>query len=136
MGYIIKKHKTLTKIPLIFVYINKIDNRLLFKIKHGYTLELQTPEKMKLFGNIKQLINKAKTEEKVANLEVDDVVIVQCSLVNNQYQQKSELLYTFTPNRYYPYLLNVEPSNLVFLKTYNTEFGEIIITFTDQNDRP
>ena len=39
-------------------------------------------------------------------------------------------------NTFYAYLLNVEPSNLVVLKTYNTEFGEIIITFTDQNGRP
>ena len=40
------------------------------------------------------------------------------------------------PSKSYTYLLNVEPSNLVFLKTYNTEFDEIIITFTDQNGRP
>ena len=39
-------------------------------------------------------------------------------------------------NKSYPYLFNVEPSNLVFLKTYNTNFDEIIITFTDQNGRP
>ena len=49
---------------------------------------------------------------------------------------KSEVLYIFTPNKSYTYLLNVEPSNLVFLKTYNTEFDEIIITFTNQNGRP
>ena len=41
-----------------------------------------------------------------------------------------------TPNKSYAYLLNVEPGNLVFLKTYSTEFDEIIITFTDQNVRP
>ena len=46
------------------------------------------------------------------------------------------MLYTFNPNKSYAYLLNIEPSNLVFLKTYNTEFDEIIITFTDQNARP
>ena len=55
--------------------------------------------------------------------------------VNNQYQQKSEVLYTFTPNKSYAYLLNVEPSNLVFLKTYYTEFDEIVITFMDQKGR-
>ena len=64
------------------------------------------------------------------------MVLVQCNLVDNQYQQKSEVLYTFTPNKSYAYLLNVEPSNLVFLKTYNAEFDEIIITITDQNGRP
>ena len=40
------------------------------------------------------------------------------------------------PKKPYVYLLNVEPSNLVFLKTYNTEYDKIIITFTDQNGRP
>ena len=49
------------------------------------------------------------------------LVLAQCNLVDNKYQQKSEALYTFTPNKSYADLLNVEPSNLVFLKTYNTE---------------
>ena len=134
--FIIKKHETLTTIPPIHVYINRINNRLVFKIKDGYKLELQTPETMKLFGSTKKLIDKTKNGEKVPSLEVVEVVLVQCNLVDNQYQQKSEVLYTFTPNKSYAYLLNVEPSNLVFLKTYNTEFDEIIITFTDQNGRP
>ena len=64
------------------------------------------------------------------------MVLVQGNLVDNQYQQKSEVLYTFTPNKSYAYLLDIEPSNLVFLKTYNTEFDEVIIKFTDQNSRP
>ena len=46
------------------------------------------------------------------------------------------MLYTFTPNKSYAYLLNVEPSNLVFLKTYNTEFDENIIIFIDENGKP
>ena len=62
--------------------------------------------------------------------------IVEVVLVKNRYQQKSQVLYTFTPNKSYAYLLNIEPSNLVFLKTYNTDFDEIIITFRDQNRRP
>ena len=62
-------------------------------------------------------------------------LLVQCNLVDNQYQNKSEVLYTFVPNKSYAYLLDVEPSNLVFLKIYNTEFDEIIIRFKDQNGR-
>ena len=84
----------------------------------------------------KKLTDKTKNEEKVPCLEVVEVVLVQRNLADNQYQQKSEVLYTFTPNKFYAYLLNVEPSKLVFLKTYNTEFDETIITFTDQNGRP
>ena len=69
------------------------------------------------------------------SLEVVEVILVQCNLAENQYQQKSDVLYTFTPSRSYTYLLNVEPCNLMFLKTHNTEFDEIIVTCTDQNDR-
>ena len=66
------------------------------------------------------------------SLEVFEVFLVQCNLIDNQYQQKSEVLNTFSPNESYAYLLNVEPSNSVFLKTDNTEFDEIIVTFMDQ----
>ena len=83
----------------------------MFKIKDRYKLELQTPETMKLFGNTKKLIDKTKNGEKVSIAEVVEVVLVQYNLVDNQYQQKSEVIYTFTPN-------------LVFLKTCNKEFDE------------
>ena len=59
--FIIKKHGTLTTIPLIHVYINRINNRLVFKIKDGYNLELQT---LKLFGSTKKLIDKKKKRTK------------------------------------------------------------------------
>ena len=91
---------------------------------------------MKLLRRTKKLIKKTKSDKNVPSLEEVDVVLVQCNLVDNQYQQKSEMLYTFTPNKSYAYLLSVEPSNLVFLKTYNTEFDETIIIFTDENGRP
>ena len=70
------------------------------------------------------------------SLEVFEVILVKCNLVDHQYQQKSEVLYNLTPNKSYACVLNVEPGDLVLLKTYNTEFAEIIITFTDQNGRP
>ena len=91
---------------------------------------------MKLFASTKKLIDKTKNEENVPSLEVVEVALVQFNLVDNQYQQKSEVLYTFTSNKSYAYLLNVEPSNFLFLKTYNAEFDEIIKTTTDQNGRP
>ena len=81
--YIIKNHEILTAILPIYVYINRINNRLVFKIKDGYKLELQTPETMKIFGSIKNLIEKTKSEEKVPSLEVVEVVLVQCNLVDN-----------------------------------------------------
>ena len=63
------------------------------------------------------------------------MVLVQCNLVDHQYQQKPDLLHTFMPNKSYVYLLYVGHSHLVYLKTYNIEFDEIIITSTDQNGR-
>ena len=65
---------------------------------------------MKLFGSTEKSIDKTRNGEKVPRLEVVEVVLVHSNLVDNQYQQKSEVLYTFTPNTFYAYLLNVEPS--------------------------
>ena len=70
--YIIKKHEILTTTPPIHVYINRINNRLVFKIENGYKLELQTPETMKLFGSIKKLIDKTKSGEKVPSPEINE----------------------------------------------------------------
>ena len=84
--YIIKKIETLTKIPPIHIYINRINNRLIFIINDGHKLDLQTPETMKLFGSIKRLIDKTKNGVKVPSLEVVNVVLVQCNLVDNKYQ--------------------------------------------------
>ena len=84
----------------------------------------------------KKIVDTTKNGEKVPNLVVVEVVLVQCKLIDNQYKPTSEVLYTFMPNKSHTYLLNIEPSNLVLLKTYNIEFDEIIITFTDENVRP
>ena len=91
---------------------------------------------MELFGSTKHLIDKTKNGKIVPNLELVEVVLIQCNLVENQYQRKSEVLYTVTLNKSYAYLLIVEPSNLVTLKTHNTKFDKIAVTLTDQNDRP
>ena len=71
------------------------------------------------------------------SLEAVEVLLVQCNLVHNQYQRNPEVLYTFMSDKSYVHLLNIEPSNLVFLiiLTNNTEFGEII-AFTNQNGGP
>ena len=70
----LKKHEILTTISPIHVYINRINNRLMFKIKDVYKLELQTPETMKYFGSTKKLLDKTKNGEKVPSLEVIGVV--------------------------------------------------------------
>ena len=59
---ILKKHETLAENPPIHIYINRINNRLVIKIKDGYQLELQTPETKKLFGSTKKIIVKIMNE--------------------------------------------------------------------------
>ena len=112
-----KKEESLTANPPNHVYINRINNRSVFKTKDEYKLELQTPKTMKKFGITKIFIEETENGKNVPNLAVVKVVLVQCNLVDNQYQQKSEVLYTFMPNKSYAYLLNIKPKNLVFLKT-------------------
>ena len=120
---------------LILYQVFKIISNTLLQTSLSNTF-LQTTKTMKLFYSTMKLINKKKNGEKIASLEVVEVVLVQCNLVDNQYERKSEVLYTFAPNKWYTYLLYFEQSNLVFLKTYKTEFDEVIITITDQNRRP
>ena len=74
------------------MYINRIENRITFKIKNGYYLELLTPETMKLLGSTESKITKDKNGENVPHLEVVELVLVHCNLVNNDYQQEYCLL--------------------------------------------
>ena len=78
-----------------YIYVNKIENRVTFKIKSGYSLELLTSETMKLLGNTESKIVKYKSSENVLHLEITELVIVHCNIVNNDYQQDSRVLYTF-----------------------------------------
>ena len=70
------------------------------------------PETMKLFGSTKKIIDNTKNGENVPSLEIHEEVLVQCNLLDNQDQQNSEVLYSFMSNKFYAYLLNVEPSKL------------------------
>ena len=79
---IIQKQETLTKIPPIHAYMNRMNDRLVLKIEDGYMLELQTPEIMKLFDSTKKFIDKTKNGENVPSLEIVGVVLAQCNLVD------------------------------------------------------
>ena len=83
--FIIKKYETLTDNPSIKIYSNKIKNRIVFKIKNGYKLELLTPQTVKLLGSTKKVVDKGKKGENVPKLESFEVVLVHCNLVNNDY---------------------------------------------------
>ena len=84
--YILKKHGEDIDEPSVQIYINKIENRVTFKIKNGYSLELLTPETMKLLGSTENKITKDKNGENVPRFDMTDVVLVHCNIVNNNYQ--------------------------------------------------
>ena len=134
--YILKEHSEIVDNPSIEIYVNRIENRITFKIKSGYYLELLTPETMKLLGSTARKITKDKNGENVPRLEVVELVLVHCNLVNNDYQQDSRILYTFVPNKTFGSLLEISPTNHVFLETFNSEFQQIKIWFTDQTSTP
>ena len=105
--------------PSVKTYINKVENTITFKIKNGYSLELLTKETMKLLGSTENKITKCKNGENVPHLEITEVVLVHCNMVNNDYQQDSRVLYTFVLNKSFGSLLDISPSNHIFLKTFN-----------------
>ena len=132
--YITKKHETIGEDAPILSYANTINNRIVFKIKMGNKLELLSKETMKLLRITKDIIDADKNSENVPKLENVEVVLVHCNLVNNAYQQHSRVLFTFVPTKQYGQLISISPHSLVFLKTMNTDFSEIEIWFTNQNN--
>ena len=80
---ILKRHEENIDDPSVKIYVNKIENRITFKIKTGYHLELLTPETMKLLGSTKNKIAKDKNGENVPRLKITDVVLVHCNIINN-----------------------------------------------------
>ena len=90
---------------------------------------------MKVLGSTENKITKDKNGEHVPHLEITEVVLVHCNIVNNDYQQDSRVLYTFVPNKPFDSLLEISPTNHIFLKTFNSENDEIIVWFTDQNSK-
>ena len=106
--FIIKKHETLTENPSTQIYPNKIKNRIVFKIKTGYKLELLTLETMKLLGSTKKVVDKDKNGENVPKLKSVEVVLVHCNLVKNDYQHASKVLFSFVPNKKFGQLLKLQ----------------------------
>ena len=130
--FITKKHETLTKNSPIQIYPNKIENRIVFKIKTGYKLELLTPETMKLLGSAKKDADKDKDGENVPKLESVEVVLVHCNLVKNDYQHKSKVLFSFVSNKQFGQLINISSHSLTMVNTVNIEFSFVEVWLTDQ----
>ena len=95
--YIIKKHKAVTDNPPIRIYVNKIENKITFKIKTGYYLQFLTPETMAVLRITKNKITKNESGENVPHLETIEAVLFHCNIVNNDCQQDSRVFYLFVP---------------------------------------
>ena len=129
--YMFKKHGKKTINTSIRIYKNKIENRITFKIKSGYYVELLTLVTMKLLGSTKSKITKDKKGENVPYLEINEVVLIHCNVVNNSYQQNSRVLSTFASNKSFGQLLHISPENVIFLKTFDLEFLYIEVSYTE-----
>ena len=99
-------------------------------------LELLTPETMKLLGSTDNKMIKDKNGENVPHLEITEVILFHCNIVNNDYQKDSRVLYTFVPNKLFGQSLEFSPTSSIFLKTFIPEFSNIKVWFTDQSSNP
>ena len=131
----LKKHGEKTANPSIRIYINKIENRITYKIKTAYYLELLIPETMEWLGSTQRKITKNENGENVPHLEITEVVLIQCNIVNDNYHQNSRVLYTFIPNKSFAKLLDILPKYFIFLKTFDSKFSYIEVWFTHQNSK-
>ena len=128
---VLKKHNEKIDNPSIRICVNKIENRIAFKIKTECYLELLTPETMKLLGNTEHEITKDKNGKHGPHFEIAEVVLVYHNIINNDYQQDSRVLYTFAANKSFGSQLEVSPKNQAFLRTFNPEFQAIKVWFKD-----
>ena len=85
----------MTENPPIQIYPNKVKNRIVFKIKTGYKLELLTVETVRLLGSGKKGVDKDKDGKNMPKLESVEVVLVYCNLVKNDYQHTSKVFFFF-----------------------------------------
>ena len=69
---------------------------------------------MKLLGSTKSKITKDKNDENVPHTEITEVVLVHCTIINNDYQHDSRVLYTFIPNKSFGQFLDISPKKKYF----------------------
>ena len=105
------------------------------KTKIGYYLKFVTPQTIKLLKSTKIKIAEDKNDWNVPHLEITEVVLIQCNIVNNDYQHDPRVLYTFIPKKYFGQLLDISLKKFTFSKTFDSEFSYIEVCFTDQNSK-
>ena len=120
--YILKKHGEKTINSSIRAYLNKIEDRIKFKIKTGCYIELLTPETIKLLESTKSKITKNRNGENIPYLEITEIVLINCNVVSNSYQQNSRVSYKFVANKSFGQLLDISSKNFISLKTFDSKF--------------
>ena len=113
---------------------NEVKNRIVFKIKTGYKLELLTKETQKILGD-GPLIDKNKNSKNVPQLDQVEYVLLHCNLARNEYLQNSKLIYEFGPDKKFGQLISVKPPVFIQCKISGTIFDYIEIWFTGQNNK-
>ena len=120
----------MTKNPSVQIYPNKTKNKIVFKIKTGYKLELLTSETLRLLGSTKKDTDAVKKSENVPRLESVEVVLVHCNLVKSDFQHTSKVLFSFVLNKQFGQLINISTHSLTMMKnTVNTEFSSVEVYF-------
>ena len=117
-----KKYETIAENPPVEIYVNKIKNRIVFKTKMGYKLEILSSATIKLLESNNKHVEQDKDGGNESKLESIEVALVHFNLVNNSYQQTSKVLFTFAPNKQFGQLITISPQPLTTLKITNGEF--------------
>ena len=112
----------MSKTVSIKILANKIEDKMKFKTKTGYYLELLNLEAMKLLRSTKSKISKDKNGENLSYLENTEAVLIHCTFINNSYE--------------FGQMLDISPINFIFLRTFDSEFSYIKVLLTDQSSRP
>ena len=110
-----------------------MENRITFKIKTEYYLEFLRPETTTLIKSTISKTNKDENKENMNHLEIPEVVLIKCNIVNNDYQQHSRVLYTFVPNQSFGQLLHISLKIFISSKPFNSEFLYMELWLIDRN---
>ena len=80
---------------------------------------------MKLLGSTKNKITRNESGDNVPHLEITEVVLIHCNIVNKDYQQDSGVLHILVPNKSFRQLLDISPKNFIFVKSLDSDFSYI-----------
>ena len=105
--------------------IKKIKHRITIKIKTGHYLKPLTSETMKLLRSTKSKVIKNGNGRNVPYLEINEAVLISCSVGNNSYQQNSRVLHALAPNKSFGQSLSISHKNVISLKTFDSEYSAI-----------